>query len=213
MRLFSILVCLLLSFCILGQSTIEKVVTEVRYEDQQFHVAQTLYFNLSGSTETIELKALRFKNMQIGVVDISGFKYVQQHGDDLIRITLHVESIDSVELRYTVKATEKVFYLPLFFTNLAAASSEDGFFKMDLLAQSQSIHVHFPTVETREITEEGVNRSSIELPALISGVRLELLDDSESPSDIVAIVDWSVALLFAGIGFLIWYNRKKLIYG
>ncbi|MEP5614099.1 MAG: hypothetical protein ABJP45_17740 [Cyclobacteriaceae bacterium] len=213
MRLVCILVCLLLSSCLFGQSTIEKVVTEVRYENQQFHVAQTFHLNLSESQETVELKALRFENMQIGAVDISGFKYVQRHEDDLIKITLHVESLDSVKLRYTAKATEKVFYLPLFFTNLAAASSEDGFFKMDLLSESQSIHVHFPTVEMIKTEEGKTKRTSFELPALISGARLELLKDSESPRDVVAIVDLSVALLFAGIGFLIWYNRKKLIYG
>ena len=150
--------------------------------------------------------------MTISAVDIPGLGYSQVHNDESIEMQVEVDPSDSIQLSYTVKVSKDIFYVPFFFSNLSAASSDDGFFKLNLIS-SESIHVHFPTTEMIEAMDGDVQRSSFELPALISGVRLELLNDSESPRDIVAIVDGSVALLFAGIGFLIWYNRKKLIYG
>lgn len=213
MRIIVILVFVHFSSALLAQSTLESVSVQIRYEDDQFQISQTLHLNLSGSTETVTLKALKFDGLTIGAVDIPGLRYSQVHKDELIEIQVEVAPSDSIQLSYAIKTSSETFYLPLFFTNLSAASSDDGFFKMDLISSSKFIHVHFPTVEIRETIEGGTNRTSFELPALISGVRLELLNDSESPRDIVAIVDWSVALLFTGIGFLIWYNRKKLIHG
>ncbi len=214
MRFLISSVYLLAASRLLAQSSLEAVFTNVDHRNGQFIVNQTFRIAHEGPSTSIELKALKFGGSFLGSIKANTNEYVELHTDDLITIKLDDYQLDSIELTYTIEPTEELAYLPLFFSNLSAASSDDDFFKIDLNSPSDKfIHIYFPTVELIRSIKSESNVVSFELPALISGVRLEVLNDNEAPGNLVAVVDWGVGVLFVGIGFLVWYHRKKLIHG
>ena len=56
MRVVLIPVLLIFSTVLFAQSTLESVSVQIKHENDQFHISQTLRLNLSGSTETVTLR-------------------------------------------------------------------------------------------------------------------------------------------------------------
>ena len=187
----------------------------------QIEVIQKLVLNLPDSTQQFELKALKFKGTQLKLNTIQSdgnvIKFSEDHSDELQTVTINSndKSFENIELKYTLETDNELVYLPIFFTNLAASSSDNDFFKAELkMTRDQNMLMHFPKVDMIEKETSTEKILSMQVPALPSLFRIELpLKGEISKMSIAAIVDWLVVLIFILIGAIIWKKRKQLMYG
>lgn len=221
MKRFLLFLTLVYTFNITAQSELLSVSAEVDITTSAIIVQQNLILNLPDSVQVFKLKALDFKGTTLSDISAksgeTNLNLKESYSEGLNHIELTASngiSLKDISITYKVEVDEANFYLPLFFTNLAAASSDNGFFKMNIkMLQKQAYIIHFPKVEIIEKTANNYKELIFEVPALPSLLRIELFSDEKSGFNFINTVDWLVGVIFVVIGFLIWKNRKKLMYG
>lgn len=208
MRSFLLIIGVWISFLTQAQNTLDSVQTVVHRKNGKYEIQQSFFLTIS-DPQPLQLRALRFDGIVFEYISVENQDFVQTTSDEEIRLNI-AQYRQPLVVSYNVRPSDKLTNLPLFFTPFNASSSVDDFFRCKFTGEhDQSFYLHFPNVELIT-TEEGF---SFQLPALPSALRIELVDGSTSRSNIVTIADWIVAVIFLAIGVLIWFNRKKLIYG
>lgn len=204
-----------------AQGELTAVSVEAVRGDSAFQVRQTFALSLADSVSSFEIKALQFEGTRVD------FLTATLQGTDLVITDIPEEGMERLKVgkeegktwsevvcTYEVKVTNQQFYLPLFFTNFSAATSENDFFNLQLrMPKTQNYRVLFPTVKLEESLNEMDKVISLEVPALPAFLRLQRFEGDQGGLTLNATVDLLAVFLFLGIGVLIWVNRKRLSYG
>ena len=214
-----ILICFL-SINSIAQGELTRSTVDITIKDKRVEVQQKLQLNVPDSIQEIELRSLEFAGTNLSLekiiangVDLN-FEQNQAKGLNLITVTSIEQPFTNLDLRYWVNPEKAHFYLPLFFTNLPAANSDNDFFKANLsLPKDQKFELHFPKVEMTQSIEQNERLISLEVPALPSLFRMELLPKDAKGMQFATMVDWVVAFIFLLIGIIIWNKRNQLRYG
>ena len=214
----------LLFFCTIvswGQGQLTGVSTKINMLNSSIHIDQEFIVDLLDSINTITLKALNFRGATLSNITINDDDIVMDKEVDTQKLkqfivaTRDAVPLKKVILSYTIQATNSEFYIPLFFTNLPAANSNIDFFKGSMQVNTNTdYNMLFPKVTLSEIEDNAVKEVMFNLPALPSMIRIQINQEE----NILNFwdgnnVDILVALLFIGIGIIIWKNRKRLAYG
>jgi len=217
------LVCIVscfLSVISIAQSELTNAAVVISIKDTRVEVQQQLQLNLPDSVQEIALRSLEFAGTNLTLKEISSagkslnFEQMKAEGLNVVTVTSTQEAFKTLDIRYSIIAEKAHFYLPLFFTNLPAANSDNDFFKASLkLPKNQNFVVHFPKVDMVQSEIQNEQLITLEVPALPSLFRLELLPKEATGMQFSAMVDWFVALVFVVIGIIIWTKRNQLRYG
>ena len=201
-----------------GQLTSASI--DITINDAAIEVRQQLQLNVPDSVQEITLRSLEFAETSLKLTKISSagvplkFAQTPAKGLNLVTITSTAQPFETLDVHYTIKAEKPHFYLPLFFTNLPAANSDNDFFKANLkLSKNKNFIIHFPKVEMTQNEIGHEQLITLEVPALPSLFRLELLPKEATGMPFSTKVDWFVAFIFVLIGIIIWKNRNQLRYG
>jgi|GEM_PF-1814206 len=204
-----------------AQGELLGVSTQVDMTGKVIEIRQDLALDLYDSITSIQLKMLVFEGTSLGEIAVTAdehtikYKTITSEGMKVLELILPEDkTCDKISISYPINVKDSDFYLPLFFTNLPAAASNDDFFnvqfKMPLTLQYR---IHFPKVDT-ETTETATFKTiALNVPALPSLLRMTVFTKEKKGLNYANIVDVLVIGIFIGIGFLIWVNRKQLIYG
>ncbi len=214
-----LLLTLLFCLSLKAQGELLDVSATVNISSAHIQVEQHLKFNLPDTVKQIEIKALQLEGTELlfnnAISDnelLTGMP-IATKGLTHLKLT-SANPLKEVIIRYTLKVDKEIFYIPLFFTNLTAAGSENNFFKLRVAApEIQKYNLLFPDVITTKKVVNHVSITNLELPALPSLLRLEKLSNKSKGVRFLNFVDGFVALIFLIIGGLVWKNRKRLIYG
>lgn len=218
---YAVLILVLLhGFYAWSQGSLINVSAEADMSGTDIWMQQEFTVQLPDSVQSIALKALQFEGVALSAISIRSetepltYKTQKTKGLHHILLPLNLkEKTQSFKVRYKIQVQKELFYVPLFFTDLSAASSDNTFFKMDIkLPKEQPYHLYFPSLVTTEKSEGDLKRISFQLPALPSVLRMALPLEGGKKISFANKVDGAVALLFLGIGYLIWRNRKRLAY-
>ncbi len=217
------LICLLscfLSIISIAQSELTSASVDIIIKDGTVEVQQQLQLNIPDSVKAITLRSLEFAGTKLSLAEISAagttlsFEQTQANGLNVVTVTSTGQAFQTLDIRYTIRVEKAHFYLPLFFTNLPAANSDNDFFKAKLkLPKNQNFVIHFPKVEMIQRETENEQLITLEIPALPSLFRIELLPREATGMQFATMVDWLVAFLFVIIGIIIWNKRNLLRYG
>ena len=210
---------LTLSGCtLMAQSTLLGGSASLDVDVQKVQVQQTLELQLPDSVQQLRLRVLDFDRSALSNVSISVENKeipFEASGTEGIRNfdLVSNKGFQQLDITYEVNFTQPDFYVPFFFTDLASEDSENGFFKIAIsLPEAQAYTLHFPSLNTKERANDGNKMVELELPALISVLRMELID-GEKTLGFASIMDGLVVFVFVVMGILIWMNRKRLVYG
>jgi len=215
------LLCFLVSlygFNLAAQSSLLGGSAILEIETQKVHVQQTLEVQLPDSVQQLQLRILDFEGSSLSNISVTSngkeIRFQTTALDGLSTLQLNsTEDFRQLKLSYWIDTTTPDFYIPFFFTDLAAANSENSFFKIAIrLPETQDYILHFPSLAVNETVHGGKKEVSLEVPALISVLRMELIDEKKAIG-FAGMMDALVALIFVGIGIAIWINRKRLAYG
>ena len=218
MRGFLCLFCFFTFQGLLAQGKLTEVTVDAQFIDGEFYIEQKLFIE-ADTVQSLELKALKFENSTISEIRVESLKTVDfevQEEDEIVKVQVksYSEEQPAIIVYYKVKPLNPEFYIPIFFTDLQASDSDNGFFNMNIrLSEEQGYFVHFPTVEIRETIAEEDKSLSFDLPALPSVIRMEWTNGNNGFWNYINMADWIVAVIFVIIAILIWRNRKQLIYG
>lgn len=221
MRNIILFLSVLYSCIVFGQGELLSVSAKVDLTKSVIDVEQVLKLDLPDSIQSIDIKNLHFEGTQIifNSAIVGGnklsVKEISSDGLTHLELTSNGKPLKEVLLNFKAEVQQGVFYLPLFFTNMSAASSENDFFKMTMkINTTEDYIIHFPNVDVTETITETIKTVSLEAPALPSVIRMELISkDEEKGLEFLDLVDWLVAFIFGVIGVLIWKNRKRLMHG
>jgi len=193
-------------------------------EAQQLQVTETLYFDTIQAGQALTCKALllsdSFHDYSQPTIVLSGkgqtgpitkAKALQSF---VVKFA-QAQKNGWVQVSYVVNKHEALTEIPLYFTELAAATSAEDFFTCQLqIPKQQMVYFHFPTaVLSQSLTDQGQQLVAFNVPALPSMIKLELAEDVSRASFNTTLIDISVAVVFIVIGVLIYRYRKVLIYG
>lgn len=204
-----------------AQGELVAVSVEVAAEDSAFQVRQTFTLDLADSVPSFEIKALEFEGTKVNfltaTLDKVDLVVTDSSDKGMTRLKLSKgegKSWSEVVCTYEAEVTRRQFYLPLFFTNFSAATSENDFFSMQLrMPVDQNYTLLFPTVKLEESSDPTDKVINLEVPALPAFLRLQRHDGNRETLTLNDTVDLLAVFLFLGIGLLIWVNRKRLSYG
>ncbi|NAS29939.1 hypothetical protein GTQ40_03045 [Flavobacteriaceae bacterium R38] len=221
MKKVILLLTFLWTFTIAAQSKLLNASANIDMTASTIVVQQNLALDVPDSIQNLELKALDFKGTKFSLTSVESnfgdLNFRESYTEGLNHIWLTSDSgksLNNIVLTYSIEVENSNFYLPLFFTNLPAASSDNGFFKMNVkMLPEQAYTIHFPKVKIEEKTENDLKELRFEVPALPSLLRMELLSEEAGEFNLINMVDWLAGFVFVIIGFFIWRNRKKLVYG
>lgn len=187
--------------------------------EKKIHVEQLLEVQLPDSVSQLTLRILDFKGSLLSDISIvsnekeTDFKDEKVEGLHTIKIISN-EGFKQLKLSYWVTVREADFYIPFFFTDLPAVNSDNDFFKLNIsLPKTQEYVLHFPNVALNETYKADSKNISLAVPALISVLRMELLESENQHIRFASLMDGLVGGIFVVIGILIWINRKRLAYG
>ena len=220
MKYFTCIFICFLSVISIAQSELTGAAVDIVINDTRVEVQQQLTLNVPDSIQKIALRALEFAGTNLTLEEISSagkslnFEQTEAEGLNVVTVTSNQQAFKTLDIRYTIIAEKAHFYLPLFFTNLPAADSDNDFFKAHLkLPKNQNFVVHFPKVDMVQSEIQKEQLITLEVPALPSLFRLELLPKEATGMQFAAMVDWFVAFIFVVIGIIIWIKRNQLRYG
>ena len=221
MKIFICILSCFLSVMSIAQSELTSAAVDITVKDEVVEVQQQLQLNVPDSLQKIGLKSLEFAGTALKLTEISSAGTVLNFEQKQAKKGLNIVTISSTEqpfktltLNYTIIPDKAHFYLPLFFTDMPAANSDNDFFKASLkLPKKQNLLLHFPKVELLESETANEQLITLEVPALPSLFRLELLPKEATGMQFATLVDWLVAFLFVIIGIIIWNKRNLLKYG
>ncbi len=216
MRLAAILFCFICP-SLFGQGLLRKVSLVVHDSAEGYEIEQKFTLQLDSASPTFILKSLHFQGSLIKVNSVEGNHDIDYEVAMTNPLAIDVSTTDKLSeltVSYVVKTRRKSFYLPLFYTNLTATSSNDDFFTASINSnQMELLRLHFPSTQ---IDMEGATKDGIltfQLPALPSVLRMEKADNPTAGILFTTVVDLAVILVFIIISFLIWRKRKQLFYG
>lgn len=220
MKYFACFLSCFLSVISIAQSELTNATVDITINETRVEVQQNLQFNIPDTVQKITLRGLEFAGTNLVLNGISSvgkaldFNQSQGKGITSVTITTNEQPFKTLVLNYTIIPAKANFYLPLFFTDLPAANSDNDFFKASLkLPKNQNLLLHFPKVELAESETANEHLINLEVPALPSLFRLELLPKEATGMQFATMVDWLVAFLFVIIGIIIWNKRNLLKYG
>jgi len=204
---------------ILAQGELVHSSVKVNMTTPVIAVEQFLELNLPDSIQNIEIKVLNFKNVTLSLISaksegkILPIEIITSKGLQHFKLS-SLNSIRNITLNYNVFIEGDAVEIPIFFTDLPAASSENDFFKAELKTQTNhSYDIQFPKVTLSETIENEIKTIKLEIPALPSVLKAKRTFNEKLELSFLSLVDGFVALIFVVIGILIWKNRKRLIYG
>lgn len=215
------LLCILVSlygFTITAQSSLLGGSAILEIEAQKVYIQQTLEVQLPDSVQQLKLRILDFEGSFLSNISVSSngkdIHFEKEVLDGISTIKLNsTKGFQQLQLSYEVATAATDFYIPFFFTDLVAANSENDFFKMTIkLPETQDYVLHFPNLLANETVNGGKKKIVLDVPALISVMRMELVDEKKAIG-FAGMMDALVALIFVVIGIAIWLNRKRLAYG
>lgn len=205
---------------VIAQGELRGVSAEVDMSGIAIQVEQTLHLNLPDSVQSIEVKAFEFPGTALSLISANSageillLEELEKEGMKYVKLSTQTGRLSDILFTYEARIAEDQFNLPFFVTDFSAASSDNDFFKLNIrMKKSQAYSLRFPKVDMQEITGESYKEIQLEVPALPSFLGMELYTGEKEAVEISTIVDWLVALIFVGIGFLIWFNRNLLSYG
>ena len=223
MRLIPLILALLVFNIGISQTKLTGVAVEVQYQldAKQYSVKEVMNFDTLMAGETLKLKSLILngsKETEPFIASRNAQFKVKKISQDLAEFDLQVwrnTSDNLLEVTYLVEEASGTTDIPLYFTELPAASSNEGFFRFEMdVPEKQSYHFRFPSVTLEEaMMDNGYKKVSFSMPALPSMVRLSLLEEDAEAPMATAVIDIAVAATFIFIALLIWRYRKKLVYG
>ncbi len=226
MRSALLIFVLLSSIAAIGQSKLTGVRVSAEYltDSKQYQITERLYFDTLVADKYLTIKRLLLEEGggpdKGETPDISTNARIENTTvkQNLVEIQLKVLSKQEgnwLEVKYVISEAPAITNIPLFFTELSAASSDEQFFQFSLnLPAHQSYYFHFPSGPVAERPGlDGQKQLSFTMPALPSVVRLELMEEDRTAAQLTTLIDIAVALIFGIIAVLIWAYRKKLIYG
>ncbi len=204
-----------------AQGELTAVSVEVDIADSMLQVRQAFSLSLADSVTSFDIKALQFEGTSLDFLTASlegddlVLEDIPEQGMNRLRVNkAEGETWSRVVCTYEAKVRGKQFYLPLFFTNFSAASSQNDFFSIQIrMPKTQNYTVLFPTVKWEESGSQADKVMRFEVPALPAFLRLKQQDGEKAGIALNDAVDIGAAFLFLGIGLLIWVNRKRLSYG
>ena len=202
-----------------AQSNLQGGSVLVEIVGKRIHVQEVLDLQLPDSVRQLRVRLLSFNGSSISNVSATSGEQTmtleKQHSNGLTKIDLFSkEAIKQIELSYWVDTKESDFYIPLFFTDFPATNSDTNFFKIALrLPKTQEYALHFPNVLTNESLDGNLKEISLEVPALISTLRMEFFDGDKPSYGFASLMDGFVGFIFVIMGLIIWKNRKRLAYG
>ncbi len=205
-----ILLCLVLGHVVSAQPQLNGVKVNIESLQEGFEVKSIYTINVPDESENIHLKALTFGGAVISHIQIEGFESTTSQGYELtsVNIPLSGPTPNKIILRYQVVPGNKG-EIPVFFGDWTSASSDQDFFQVQLNTDAET-NLLFPA-DSKHVVSEGAKVINASLPAAASMIRIE--QGSDSGSVWIRRVDQIVIIIFIMIGALIWYNRKRLIYG
>ena len=215
------LLCFLLSLsgCIvMAQNTLKGGAAVLDVDGQKVHVKQSLEVQLPDSVRQLRLRVLDFDGSSLSNISISDKNKkipFEASGTGGIRSfdLSSDQGFQQLAITYEIDIAQSDFYVPFFFTDLASADSENGFFKIAIsLPEEQAYILHFPYSNTKESADGGKKTVALELPALLSVLRMELVNEDKTMG-FARVMDGLVIFVFVVMGVLIWMNRKRLVYG
>lgn len=203
-----------------AQGELIAVSVEVAMEDSVFNVQQTFVLSLADSVSSFEIKALQFEGTSLDFLAATlageelALTKIPEEGMERLKVSKPARKAWSAMVcTYEVKVTSQQFYLPLFFTNFSAATSENDFFSLQVrMPATQNYRVLFPTMKLEESLNETEKVLNLEVPALPAFLRLQRFEGEQKGLTLNATVDLLAVFLFLGLGILIWINRKRLSY-
>jgi len=225
MRTLLSFILIINSSLVYGQGTILSAQAIISSIDNSFDVTESIQLGVDDTVTYLDFKMLLFersvvsdvlvelkkdKNASTGSKTIS---YIDLSTDNLKVIRVPIKESQWIDLKYTVSSKQEMIDIPLFFTDLKASSSDKDFMKILLESSTlTSYKMYFPLANPTESVSPLTNiYTTYSLPALNSLIRLKNVSGKSDYG--LILVDVGVALIFVLVGLLIWFNRKKLIYG
>ncbi len=204
-----------------AQGKLLGVLTQVDMTGEVIEIQQDLALDLHDSITSIQVKVLLFEGTSLGEIMVTTnertleYETTISEGLKVLQLILPDDKTpDKISISYRIKVKRSDFYLPLFFTNFPAAASNDDFFKAQFkMPLTLQYRIHFPKVDT-ETTETATFKTvALHVPALPSLLRMAVFTKKKKGLDYAKVIDILVIGIFISIGFLIWVNRKQLVYG
>lgn len=192
-----------------AQTQLTGVNVNIESSQNEFKVRATYSVEVQDDTEGLNLKALTFGGARISDIRIVGFEPVTSQDYELTSIRIpftKIQKPQKVIVQYQVVPGEKG-EIPIFFGDWQSASSDQDFFQLELNT-APGTNLLFPADSE---TSEDATIIRATLPATTSMIRVE--QGSDSGSTWISRIDQLVIAIFMVIGVLIWFNRKRLIYG
>lgn len=208
-----LLIYFLASFChiISAQALLSGVKVTIEESQSGFGVQAIYQVQIPDDIKALNLKVLTFGDANIEGVIVNGVEIEITEAPGLASIQiplLAVRKPDILTLSYQVKPGKKG-EIPLFFGDWQSTSSDQDFFQIQLEANHKT-NLLFPA-DGKRISSGDLKVVSASLPAATSMIRVE--QGSDTGIQWIKRVDQMVIALFTVIGVLIWFNRKRLIYG
>ena len=205
----------------MGQGSLLSASATMNLSDEKISVSQYFKIDVPDSVSNIRLRALDLENTTISLKTITSegkallFTEENIKGLYVFKIaTAENDVYENIELNYDVAYSGNSLSIPLFFTDMPAASSDINFFETTLfIPENQEYKFHFPKVSTKTDNLASQKKVTYNLPALPSMIKLELYGSEKRSASFLSVVDALTLLIFIGIGILIWVKRKHLKYG
>lgn len=192
-----------------AQVKLDGVKVVIEETETSIQVNATYLITVPDEIEVLNLKALKFKGSSIQQLTVNAEHPDVDHGSEVsaLRISFSEQKSDSLKLQYQVTPGFKG-EIPLFFGDWQSTSSDQDFFQLQMIALRET-SLLFPNDHHTKV-ESTYKAITSSLPATVSMIRI---DDSGGGSQWANRVDQMVIVIFLIIGALIWFNRKRLIYG
>lgn len=208
-----LLICFLTTFCHLvsAQVLLSGVKVTIQESQSGFGVQAIYQVEIPDDIKTLNLKVLTFGDANIEGVIVNGVEIEINEAPGLNSIQIPLlakQKPKDLTLSYQVKPGKKG-EIPIFYGDWQSTSSDQDFFQIQLKANHKT-NLLFPTDGEHSNSGE-LKVISASLPAATSMIRVE--QESDTGIQWIKRVDQIVIVLFTLIGALIWFNRKRLIYG
>lgn len=206
---YLVIIGLFFQFQAAAQVKLSGVNVKIEEVESHFLVKTTYKVDIPENGKSLKIKALSFGNSIINEVKVESMKIDLEESSDMTTLILNpTTETESFTVSYRVTTGEKG-EIPIFFGEWQSTSSDQDFFQVRMSVPTTT-HLLFPT--EYESQEERAHKIFVaSLPAAVSMIRVE--QNSDAGALFIKRVDQFVIVTFLIIGVLIWFNRKRVIYG
>lgn len=194
-----------------AQTQLTGVKVNIETLENGFEVTAVYAIDVPNDSEELNLKALTFGGARISQIEMERLEPTTSQGYELTSMHIPLpngQKPEKITLHYQVVPGDKG-EIPIFFGDWQSASSDQDFFQVHLNTDIGT-NLLFPADSESDTSGDAkVIRAS--LPASTSMIQVE--QGSDAGSAWIRRVDQMVIIIFILIGALIWFNRKRLIYG